>query len=128
MQYAPNALQILAENNTAADFVNKLQSAEAEKLLRQMIEVFSLYKLQNATRAPLDEEKKYVLKKYGIRLNKKKLINQKNAVFLHEEFISKYVPEINFKPLTFEKKILLAVGLMLARAPRVARSAEFARQ
>lgn len=126
VQYAPNALQILAKNKTSADFVNKLQSAEADKLLRQIIEVFSLYKLQNALDTPLVEQKKAIPQKYGIRLNAVKSVSEKNTKFLREDFISKLVPEINFTPLTFEKKILLAAGLMLARAPRVARSAEFA--
>ncbi len=126
VQYAPHALQILAKNNTVAAFVNKLQPAEAEKLLRRMIEVFSLYKLQNALDAPFIAEKKSVPQKYGVRLDKKKSTEQKKAEFLRETFISKLVPEINFRPLAFEKKILLAVGLTLARAPRAVRAAKFA--
>jgi hypothetical protein len=44
------------------------------------------------------------------------------------EVLREYAPEAKFQVLTFEKEVLLVAGLLLARAPRIARSEKFARQ
>ena len=110
------------------NFVNKLQPDESKDLLKQIIKTFGLSKLQNALFAPLTKDEKTDFQKF-VKINQKSdLKKQSPEMFFQPDLLSEIVSETDSTNLSFERKILLAVGLLLARAPRVARSTEFARQ
>ncbi len=127
-EFAPTALQILFKKRVVAEFVNKLQPDESKDLLKQIIETFGLTKLQNALFAPMTKEEKTDFQQIIENKRKRVLKKQPAEMFFQTVFLSEIVSETHSKNLSFEKKVLLAVGILLDRAPRVARSAEFARQ
>ena len=119
-------MQILAKKSVAAEFVNKLQPDESKDLLKQIIKTFGLSKLQNALFVPINEREKIDFQKIIENKQKRNLKIQTPEMFFQPDLLSEIVSETHSKNLSFEKKILLAVGLLLARAPRVVRSTEFA--
>ncbi len=127
-EYVPSALNILVKKKTAADFVNKLQPQETAGLLKQLIETFGLKKTQTALFEPLTEREKQDYKK--IAADRKHNLSKQTSFefFRSSEMRFETVPEMQLQNSTFEKEILLVIGLMLARAPHIARSEKFARQ
>jgi hypothetical protein len=129
-EFAPSALQILARQGKAVKFVTKLQPTEISSLLQQIIAVFGLDGLQKTFSESFDEREALAA------TATKKPSEKKN--FPTEDFFfvppkspapwSEFVPETRHLPLDFERQSLLGIGLLLARAPRLARSSEFARQ
>ncbi len=113
-EFAPNALKLLAKQGKAVKFAVKLQPLEANDLLRQMIRVFGLNDLQKALFEPLSEKEEFTFEPLQNFIKKRDRFNA--------------VTETRHAALDFERQCLLGIGLLLARAPRVARSAEFARQ
>ena len=112
---SPAAFRILAQTKRAASFVNKLQPPEVNNLLRKIIEVFGLENLRKA----LFET---VVEKPDSPRENSFSAPEKNAPWLA------FAPETIFFQSDFERQTLLGIGLVLARASRVARSSEFARQ
>ena len=127
-EFAPTALQLLVKKGVAAEFANKLQPDESKDLLKQIIETFGLSKLQNALFSPMTKDEIADFQKIIENKQKENLKKQTTEMIFQNDFLSEIVSETHSQNLTFERKILLAVGLLLARAPRVVRSTEFARQ
>lgn len=127
-EYVPSALNILFEKKIAADFVRKLQPEETAGLLKQIVETFGLKKIQNAFFEPLTAEEKHDYKKIAAE-KKAESLSKKNLFEFYRlaEMRLETVAETQFQNLTFEKKLLLGIGLTLARAPHIARSEKFAR-
>lgn len=129
-EFAPFALQILAKQAKAVRFVNKLQPNEISALLRQIITVFGLDKLQKILFESFETNEK------SAALPAKKLIEKKKkspeafffASLQTRSPWSEFVPETRHSVLSFQQQSLLGIGLMLARVPRLVRSSEFARQ
>lgn len=115
-EFSPTALQILTKQRKVVKFVKKLQPAETNNLLRRMISVFGLIHLHKALFEPIEAKKKFD------KSPSKNLIKESDLSF--RTFFTKTEQAI----LSFQQQCFLGIGLMLARAPRVARSAEFARQ
>ena len=127
-EFAPTALQLLVKKGVAAEFANKLQADESKDLLKQIIETFGLSKLQNALFSPMTKDEIADFQKIIENKQKDNLKKQLTKMIFQNDFLSEIVSETHSQHLTFERKILLAVGLLLAREPRVVRSTEFARQ
>ena len=112
---APAALLNLAQKQRAASFVSKLQPNEVKDLLRKIIEVFGLENLRKALFETVEEKVEAALE------------NSFSASVTNTPWMS-FAPESNLFQSNFERQTLLGIGLVLARASRVARSSEFARQ
>lgn len=115
-EFSPTALQILTNKRKAVKFVKKLQPQETNNLLRQMIRVFGLNYLHQALFEPTEEKKK-IGKPPSENSVKEPNLVPKN-----------FFTETERTDLSFQQQCLLEIGLMLGRSPRIARSAEFARQ
>ncbi len=129
-EFAPFALQILAKQAQAVKFVTKLQPNETADLLRQIITVFGLGKLQAILLEPFKEKKEKLESAVSDEKPiEKRKIPPKTFFFVPQLAPwSKFTPETKHTSLSFEQQSLLGIGLMLARAPRLVRSSEFARQ
>ena len=127
-EFAPFALQILAGKGNAAEFINKLQTDESNDLSEQIIKAFGLSKLHNALIEPLTKEEKIQFQNVSENKRTGNLKKKPAEVFFQDNFLPEIVSDIYFENLTVEKKILVIAGILLARAPHVARSTEFARQ
>lgn len=114
-EFSPTALQILSKYSKAVKFVKKLQPDEINNLLQQMIRVFGLNYLRKALFEPIEEKK--------IFDNSPSRNQIKEPNLLTESFFT----ETERTDLSFQQQCLLGIGLMLARSPRIVRSAEFAR-
>ncbi|MGC2236364.1 MAG: hypothetical protein WA584_09395 [Pyrinomonadaceae bacterium] len=129
-EFAPFALQILAKQAKAVRFATKLQPNEISGLLRQIITVFGLDKLQTILFESFAVSEKFAASPPEKLIEKKK--KSPRAFFFASSQTrapwSEFVPETRHPGLSFEQQSLLGIGLMLARVPRIARSSEFARQ
>lgn len=130
-EFAPGALQLLSQQGKAFQFAVKLQPLEANDLLRRMIRVFGLNELQKAVFEPLNEKEELAFMPPPRNFVKKRKLSfdagfsgsfQKSSPWFES------VTQMRHADLDFECQCLLVIGLLLARAPRVARSAEFTRQ
>jgi hypothetical protein len=126
-EFAPFALQILAKKGKAAKFVAKLQPDEVSGLLSRIITVFGLGGLKQVLFESIEKKEEFVVSPAETIIEKKSedfffVQSQKRAPW------SEFVPETQNSSLNFQKQSLLGIGLLLARAPRLARSSEFARQ
>jgi hypothetical protein len=126
-EFAPSALQVLAKKGKAVKFAVKLQPDEASGLLRQIITVFGLGGLKKALFEPIEKKEKIAVSSAETTIEKKSedfffVSSQKTAPWFE------VVPETQDSSLNFQKQSLLGIGLLLARAPRLARSSEFALQ
>jgi hypothetical protein len=113
---APAALEILAQTKRAVPFMSKLQPSEVKGLLRQIILVFGLEHLRKVMFETIAEKPDLQFE------NSFFAAPPKNAPWLA------FAPETEVLSPDFERQSLLGIGLMLARAPRIVRSSEFARQ
>lgn len=129
-EFVPSALQILAKRGKAVEFVTKLHPNEASDLLRQITTIFGLDNLQKVLFESFAKNETIAATAKDVPIAKK---SSPTEDFFFAEFQtrapwSEFVPEAQHSLLSFEQQSLLGIGLMLARAPRVARSTEFARQ
>lgn len=129
-EFAPFALQILAKQGKVVRFAIKLQPNEISALLRQIITVFGLDKLQKILFESFETNEKFAVSPAEKLIEKKK--KSPEAFFfaslqIHSPW-SEFVPETRHPGLSFQQQSLLGIGLMLARVPRIVRSSEFARQ
>lgn len=124
-EFAPAALQLLARQKKAAKFAARLQPHEAAELLRRIVRVFNLDKLQAALFEPLEKE------------TPETLPNEKPSAEQFRQAKNYFAAALSSAPLgsdaetetlSFERQALLAVSLTLARSPSVARSTEFSRE
>lgn len=129
-EFAPTALRILAKKGKAAKFVTGLQPDEIKNLLRQIIFVFGLDKLRVALFEPFVKDRESVfsppekLVETQIPPDEINFFDAVQRIAPWREF----VPETRHSALSFEQQCLLGIGLMLARAPRIVRTPEFAQQ
>ena len=129
-EYAPTALQLLAKREKAAGFAMKLQPNEAEDLLRRIISVFGLHKIQKVLFESIDKSEKPPDEP------RENTIEKQNSPAPETAFneIQTLAPWFKFAPETQRvssnpaRQSLLGIGLMLARAPQIVRSNEFAHQ
>lgn len=129
-EFAPFALQILAKQAKAVRFAAKLQPNEISDLLRQIITVFGLNNLQKILFESFETNEKFAVAP-AEKLIEKKIFSPGTFFFASLQTRapwSEIVPETRHPGLSFEQQSLLGIGLMLSRAPRLARSSEFARQ
>ena len=130
-EYAPAAFQILAKTGAAREFAKKLQRDETVKLLQKIIRVFGLRQLEKALFEPLDETSDPATKNL-LKIAKKAQLTamERSAIAAiaadFDSFFIKLFTEIKASDLSFEQKSLLVAAVTLARAPRMARSPEFA--
>lgn len=129
-EFAPTALRILSNKGKAVKFVTGLQPDEIKNLLRQIILVFGLDKLQAALFEPFEKERE-------ADFSPPENLTGTQSAFAETYFFDalqrfapwrEIVPETRHSALSFEQQCLLGVGLTLARSPRIARSPEFARR
>ncbi len=129
-EYAPTALQLLAKEQTAASFAARLQPNEAEDLLRRIVAVFGLDKIQKILFESIEKSEKLPNE------SRASSIEWQNAPAPNDVFdeIQKLAPWFKFVSETrrissnLPGQSLLGIGLMLSRAPQIVRSNEFARQ
>lgn len=129
-EFAPTALRFLALKGKAVRFAAKLQPDEIKNLLRQIIFVFGLDKLQNALIEPFEKETEPEFSSPE-KLTEPRIPSDENYFSAAPQRFAPWreiVPETRNPALSFEQQCLLGVGLMLARAPRIVRTAEFAEQ
>lgn len=128
-QFVPPALQILAKTRQIVPFVVKLQPPETKELLRTIIRVFNLQKIETALTAPLEKRAKFEVEPAPKIIPKKYFINDADSfVFAgHKPFLGDLIPETAAN-LSFEQKLFIVVGLLLTTQPKIVRSARFARQ
>lgn len=123
----PFALKILHRKKRAAEFVKKLSAGEVKELLIKILQIFGLKKLEPVAFGSFKKEE---TKKNVFVPNSEK--SDKNARFAMQTFSQKSAPfaeiiaETVAADLSFAAETLLAVSLLLANAPRFARSNEFA--
>jgi hypothetical protein len=129
-EFAPPAFQILAKTGDAVRFVKKLQPAETKDLLRRIVEIFGLQKLASALFEPPATKTKVDAETLTARRAKENLFFglEARVSVMSETVFGKLMPEIKTADLNFEQRTLLETVLLLAGAPRIARSAEFARK
>jgi hypothetical protein len=127
-EFVPSAFQILSKKEAAIRFVQKLQPEETKVLLRQIVRIFGLQKLEESLSAAIQNKSEF----YGAKLgkpSKEALFESDLQVFEKTEAIfSGLIPEIKASELSFERQCLLGISLLLARSPKIVRSAEFARK
>lgn len=127
---APAALQLLARRNEKANFAAKLQPLEAENLLRRVISVYGLNKIRQVLFEQIDEPQT----SFGERREnfaERRSAPAPNATFGDERKFAPWfeiVPETRRISPNSARQNLFGIALTLARAPRVARSNEFARK
>ncbi len=126
-EFAPAALEILSKTGAAETFVGKLEPFEAVRLLDEIVRIFGLDKLSAAlTEAPAKKERA-VSEKFDEAPIKRVRENEKPAATTKLDVVlGLVIPESKRSDFGFERQILLETALLLARSPRVARSAEFA--
>ncbi|HSK71885.1 MAG TPA: hypothetical protein VK892_09340 [Pyrinomonadaceae bacterium] len=128
-EFVPSALQLLANQGKAVEFAAKLQPDEAAGLLRQIIRVFDVYKLQSVFFESFDGKEEFSALPVSETIERQVLPEETSSMpFQQTAPWFQFVPEIRHSTLSFEQQSLLGIGLTLARSPRIARSAEFARQ
>lgn len=129
-EFAPTALRLLSNKKKAVKFVTKLQPDETKNLLRQIILIFGLDKLQIALFEPFEKEKDFTFSPPENLIETQIPPIEPYFFDALQNFAPwrEFVPETRHPTLSFEQQCLLGVGLMLARAPGVVRSPEFARQ
>ncbi len=127
-EFAPAALQILSKNNDAKDFVKKLQPLETIVLLKKIIRIFGLNKLEKALFEAIEEKVGFDAAKLikadenvGFQTDKNILISTET-----DSFFINPLHGLKTADLSFEGRCLLETALLLARSPRIARSPEFA--
>jgi hypothetical protein len=113
-EFAPTALQFLAKQRKAVKFVTLLQPAETSDLLRRIIRVFGLNKLETVLLESFEERKEF--------------FSVSAAPFQSSALWSGLIAEAQHPALNFQQQCLLGIGLLLARSPRIVRSAEFTRR
>jgi hypothetical protein len=126
-EFAPSAFAILTKNGTAEKFVRRLASTEVFALLHEIARIFGLDKLSAALTEPFEKKtpaaSKFVKKPSKRRFREDEKFAapaESNALF------GRLIPESQTSNLSFERQILLETALLLVRAPRIARSPEYA--
>ncbi|HVE58872.1 MAG TPA: hypothetical protein VNB22_18710 [Pyrinomonadaceae bacterium] len=129
-EFIPAAFQILSKTGTSIRFVQKLQPHETKDLLRQIIKIFGLRKLEESLFAAPRKKAEFEGEKLAKPDKKEALLSGSDLrVFKKSEAVfSDLIPEIRTLGLSFEGQCLLGISLLLARSPKIVRSAEFARK
>jgi len=128
VEFTPTSFQILANKQKAIQFINKLEDAEAEQLLKEILRVFNLNKLQSALFEPIakTEIEKIKFQKVKVEKPDNKTFKAKNPEI---EPISPFVnllPEIVTNETDFVRQNLFGIAYLLAKSPRRVRSEQFA--
>jgi hypothetical protein len=129
-EIVPAAFQLLSRTGEARRFVKNLHPTETEDLVRKIIKIFGLRKLAAALFEPFEAK--------GITNVEKQFKSPKKEAQVYglgsnfptkiETAFGSLVPETDGSDLSFQQQCLLAAGLLLARSPKQARSAGFARR
>lgn len=129
-EFVPSAFQILSKTGAAIRFVQKLQPQETKDLLRQIVRVFGLQKLEESLSEPVQMKAEFDSEKLAKPGKKEALLFGADLqIFKKPETIfSDLISEIKISELSFERQCLLGISLLLARSPKIVRSAEFARR
>lgn len=130
VEFVPPAFQFLAKNGTAIRFVQKLQPHETKDLLRQIIQRFALQKIAETLFEPIQMKTQIDVEKLLKTDEKKALLFKSDSLFFkkHESIFSNLILDIKVSELGFDQECLLGISLLLARSPKIVRSAEFARR
>ena len=127
---APAALHLLAKRRQSTAFAAKLQTHEAEDLLRRIVLIYGLSRIQNVLFEQVDKPQTTPDERRGNFTERRNaaapIMNVGDAQKLAPWF--EYVPETLRLSLNFTRQNLLGIGLTLARVPHVARSNQFARR
>jgi hypothetical protein len=117
-QYIPGTLHYLAMSGKAVQFVRALSVPDARAILERMIEVFALSKLRLVLRAAAEREPEPAAQSETV---------QEVPESVHQSLPwQRWVPEGQGDGLAIEQQCVLGLGLMLYRAPLVARTEPFA--
>ncbi len=129
-EFAPPAFHILSKTGVAIGFVQKLQPHETNDLLRQIIRVFALQKIDETLFEPISMKPEIVVEKLTKTGEKKSLLYRSDSLVFkkHESIFSDLIPEIKVSQLSFEQQCLFGISFLLARSPKIVRSAEFVRR
>lgn len=125
-EFIPRALEILVKKKSVIDFAKKLQPDETVELTKKIVEIFGLNKLRKVLFEPLTLREKTELREKYKKSEKyaaDKVLEKRQPP---AEIIYEFVPEIRNQNSSFETKVFLGIGLMLARAPRILRTETFA--
>lgn len=129
VEYAPQALRLLADSRHATAFVRRLEPAPANALLAGMLDRFGLTEL----RAPIVEVARRGANRAAERewheppvddLAPTAVVSRSSPADPFET----WVPEARGSGLVREQRLVLGIGLLLQRAPAVVRSQEFAQR
>lgn len=121
-EFMPDAVQILSKTGDAVEMVEKLQPAEALKLLEKITAIFGLKKLNAALFETIEKgaDRRQTTSEIT---NKKEYLRAANAF---DTVVTAVIDDLKTEDLSFERQSLLETVLLLARSPRIVRSAEFA--
>ncbi|MCD9185050.1 MAG: hypothetical protein LUM44_01345 [Pyrinomonadaceae bacterium] len=128
VEFTPGSFQILVDKQKAVQFVEKLDDAEAERLLNGILRVFSLKKLQTALSEPVTKAEIEKVK-FQIEESERPAKRKVQAKNVEIEPLSPYVslvPEIKTIELDFVRQNLVGIGYLLAKSPRRVRSGQIA--
>ncbi len=130
VEFVPQTFQILSKTEAAISFVQKLEPHEAKDLLRQITQRFALQKIDEVLFEPIQKKAEFNVEKLTKTSEKKAILFKPDSLFFkkHESIFSNLIPEIKFTELSFDQECLLGIGLLLARSPKIVRSAEFAQR
>ena len=116
-EYIPAALARLAERKKVTQFINSLPAQEARVMLEAITRAFALGELQTALAVVLDNNP---------RPGSARRLSEQHSMRNETEPWRRWAPE-SASAARLEQTCLLAVGLMIERAPAVVRSPGFAR-
>jgi hypothetical protein len=127
--YIPAALEVLTKQKKAVSFIRVLPIAETQDWLQALNYTFALRELHAVfSRLTPDSSTQRVDRRQSAAARDHQLAQHLawNAQHLARPPWQRWVPEATDSELTSEQQCLLGIGLMLQRAPLVARSSSFA--
>lgn len=129
-EFAPSAFRILSKMGQIIRFIKKLQPNETNDLLREIVRVFGLKKLEAALFEPFEKKEKFEFLELKKSIEKQKLKFGADWAIFSKTFSiwRNQIPEMRTFDLSFEQQNLLGIGLLISRLPKIVRSSEFARQ
>lgn len=130
IEFVPKSFQILAQKQKAVEFLLKLQESEVKEILIKLLHVFGLNKLHNAIFG-LSEKVEIKTKnsefeiKTNFEISKNEFDNfSTNSI----SFLNDILPEIEMNKLSFIRKNLIGISILLTKSPRFVRIEKFADQ